>query len=422
MSQRIHRAFDAGLCMKPQGWLPSRKPRCHEDCARILFYYGSRPFKCEFSQCERWRHGFVNRGLRDKHRVSHDLPWHCLVPGCKFAQIGFISRAMREKHLTECRQNNRLQSMFDFRDLNNDSVEPLLSDLILENRVEAVRDFIGNPNLSSETLERLFYRLRLLAAYAASGDMLDLLDHAAVKTSSTLSERPIPHDYFLEAMKGRNRSTMEYLSTWSTPLDDCPIFVDPHGMCMCQLMSMDWIEGTEIWCRWYRKRPDMDDRTTFKLAEAASEQVAKVGPLKEAAKNRGGEQQLLYIWKHPAFVHSFNDGGALATRMLRHVAEFSCSTTLAEYLLEKGAQISGRKRKSAKTALYCAAERDSFEGASMMRILLQHGADPEAEISRRGGGHQRRIRDQVGPRNARKWLGKDWDELVQETKVFRDNN
>lgn len=430
MSQRIHRALDARLCEGPQGWLPPRQRECHEDCARIIFHFGSRPYKCQFSQCERWRRGFVNRSLRDKHRRSHDLPWKCLVHGCEFAKIGFLSRAMRENHLKEHHRDGQLQSMFDSRIINKDSVEPLLSDLIRGNRVEVVRKFLDNFDLSNDNLGEGFHRLRLLAAYAASGDILHLLDQAADKANVTLSQQPSKHDYVFEAIRGRNLSTLKYLTTCSAPSDDSWKWSDTwlnrseKSKDMCQLMSMDWTEGTELWCKWHRKRPDSDQETASKLAEIVSYHLASDGPLKVAAKHRGGEQQLFYIWKHPEFIRSFNDGGALATRMMKHVAGFSCSTALAEYLLEKGAQINGRRGTTTKTALFCAAERDSFEGASMMRFLLEHGAEPEAEMdvsSRRNGRHKRHIRDQVGPKNIRKWLGKDWDELVQETKVFRDN-
>lgn len=423
MSQRIHRALDDRLCEEPRGRLPSWQTECHEDCAKILFHFGPRPYKCEFFQCERWRRGFVNRALRDKHRRSHDLPWKCFVHGCMFAKIGFLSRAMRENHLKERHQDGQLHSMFDSQNINKDSIEPFLSDSIRENQVEVVRAFLRDFNLLSETFGRLFYRLRLLAAYAASGDMLDLLDQAADKTSSTLSQPPTTYDYILEAIKGHNRSALEYLATWSTPTDDSGTR-RARSRSMCQLMSMDWTEGTELWCKWHEKRPNSDYKTTSKLAEIVKDHLANDGPFKVAAKHKGGEQQLVYIWNHPEFIRSFNDGGALATRMLKHVAGFSCSTALAEYLFEKGAQINSRRGITTRTALYCAAERDSFEGASMMRFLLQHGANPEVEmdaVTRRDGFHKRRLRDQVGPKNIRKWLEKDWDELVQEINLFRDN-
>lgn len=335
---------------------------------------------------------------------------------------------MRENHLEERHRDGQLQSMFDSRIINKDSVEPLLSDLIRGNRVEVVRKFLDNFDLSNYYLREGFHRLRLLAAYAASGDILHLLDQAADKTNVTLSQWPTNRDYVFEAIRGRNLSTLKYLTTCSTPSDDSfkgsDTWSTRSGLSkdMCQLMSMDWTEGTELWCRWHGKRPD--SKTTSKLDAIVSYYLASDGPFKVAAKHRGGEQQLFHIWKHPEFIRSFNDGGALATRMMKYVAGFSCSTALAEYLLEKGAKIDARRGTATKTALFCAAERDSFEGASMMRFLLQHGADPEAEMivmSQRNGRHKRRIRDQVGPKNIRKWLGKDWDELVQETKVFRDN-
>jgi ankyrin repeat protein len=110
---------------------------------------------------------------------------------------------------------------------------------------------------------------------------------------------------------------------------------------------------------------------------------------------------------------------------LRNVAEFSCSITLAAYLLEHGADINGRPSKTQKTALHRAAGNTSAEGAEMIRFLLLNGANPEVGQDTYEKPSSalvvKRVREEQGAKGIHRWLGKTWDELVEETNRIRND-
>lgn len=389
------------------------EPECHVDCGRILYYYGPRPFKCKFSLCGYWRHGFETRSLRDKHLLSHKIPLKCPVDDCEFGKVGFLSESMRRKHLQEGHRHDQRQPTLDFRSISKDDIEPLLLDLVRESRVEAVREILST--LEDPITSQLLYDLKMLAAYAASGAMLDLLDRTADDNSGDQHHTSKLHDYIEQSIQGRNISALEHLLTQNTPsgtIGDSQKEAD----ILSELVSVDWTEGTEMWCRWYGRHPEMyGPKSRYGLKDLFENGRC----IAAATKHLGGEQQLLYIWKR--FMPRSNSQ-SLHGSLLRMVAAHSSSTILAEYLLEKGDITNYRRSDVERTALHFAAERNSSEGAQMMRFLLFHGADPEAEVrSARGKSRIGKIRDLVGPRGIHAWLGKDWDEIVEEARIFRDS-
>ncbi|KAI8960332.1 hypothetical protein F5Y11DRAFT_367480 [Daldinia sp. FL1419] len=103
---------------------------------------------------------------------------------------------------------------------------------------------------------------------------------------------------------------------------------------------------------------------------------------------------------------------------------FGSSIVPAAYLLEQGADINARAGTKAKSALQRAALRKSAKGAEMVRFLLLNGADPEVIRMLMSSGYpagriSKNIREEAGVKNIHRWLGKTWDELVEETKSAR---
>ncbi|KAJ0108128.1 uncharacterized protein J7T55_007247 [Diaporthe amygdali] len=245
---------------------------------------------------------------------------------------GFVSETMRQKHLQEGHRTDPQSLVFDARDIPMDVLEPCLSYLIREDRVNDVRMVLSTSSSPLESGVR--NGLRRLAASAASPDNAELI---------------------IESIKGQNLRTLEYLLSATSPLDD-QLYSNAR-----EYSSM----ALKIMCQ-----PDV-----------------------------------------------------IAARMLRMVARTTCSVTLARYLLEQGADINFRRRPSEETALQIAARHDTAEGAEMMRLLLLSGADPEAdtEDNEQEGSKGRKIRDEVGPLRIKRWLGKSWDALVEETKQIRRN-
>ena len=62
----------------------------------------------------------------------------------------------------------------------------------------------------------------------------------------------------------------------------------------------------------------------------------------------------------------------------------------------------------------------------MMRFLLLNGADPEADQEKTEGSKRtprpaKRVREEQGAKGIHRWLGKTWDELVEETNRIRND-
>ena len=437
-SQRIRQALDDALCNSPTGWLSSGEPGCHENCAHILQYYGPRPFKCRFPRCEFWQHGFQKRVSRDKHEHSHDNPLTCPVPGCEFGLIGFLSERMRQSHFKEAHKSGPPQVSFDVQDLAQDGVEALLSDLVQEDHVAAVQEVLRTFPVALQAND-CRHKLRILAAFAASGAMLELLEEPADSRKVKLVSDAWA-DYIAESIKGRNGSTLRYLlSRVKAFLDDkltvsvdAPSFLagqegKDHShrvQLISQLVSNDWLEGAEIWAKWLQSGLNIFPRPGLNLT-LVKRLFGGNKIIQAAASHSAGDQQLLCLWRDSGVVSLLDT--MWASQALRNVAEFSCSITLAAYLLGHGAVVNGRLSSTQKTALHRAAGNTSAEGAEMIRFLLLNGADPEADqmetrgfrgIAKRPG---KKIREEEGAKGIHRWLGKTWDELINESKRIRDD-
>ncbi|KAH9217331.1 hypothetical protein DL95DRAFT_494393 [Leptodontidium sp. 2 PMI_412] len=415
VSQRIHQALDNALCNSPKGWLDSAEPECHENCALILQYYGPRPFKCRFPQCDFWRHGFQKRGSRDRHERSHDNPLTCPVPSCEYGLIGFLSERMRQSHVKQAHQNDPPQVSDDVQDLTQDGVEALLSYLVQKNQVEDVQKVLSNfPNALLANESR--HKLQLLAAFAASGDMLKLLEKPVENNRVKLLSEALV-DCIAESIKGHNGSTLRYFLSQVRPLfkDYYSTMNYPHQLrLMHPLVSNDWLEGMKIWAKWLRSGLNIapTQGSLFKLASLLGGKQT----MQAVGSHSAGEQQLLCLWRDSRLTSVLNK--TLLSEFLRSVAEFNCSITLAAYLLEHGADINGRKSTKQKTALHWAAGNTSAEGAELIRFLLLEGADPEiSQVCQYR--HLKRVRDEQGARGIHQWLGKTWDELIEETNRIR---
>lgn len=425
-SKRVRQILDQKLCNEPNANCESDDPAFHENCADILHYYGKRPFKCKFPRCEFWRQGFEKRNIRIQHERSHENPLKCHVPGCKYGKIGFLSEKVRKKHIQEGHSNDLPQPIFDALDLEDDSVEPLLHYLVAENRVEEVRSILST--LPGWVVYRTEY-LRMLASSTASPAMLQLLG----EHGSPLD----PTQCVVESIKGRNEMTMAYnLNQLQEPIEDRWRGLKNNPL--CQLMSNGWLAGLKLWCKASRQQLEAGQSHFGKFPRSTVVKWRLSDPriLEEAAKHPDGEGAVLFLWKESGLLSYISDIPDWASRLLRHVARLGLSVTLATELLNRGASVNFQPQCNERTALHCAARNNSAEGAEMMRFLLLKGADPEAILkvfgerkwikTESGEDEERstvkaikRIRDEKGAQNIHEWLGKSWDELVEETKHIR---
>lgn len=431
-SKRIRQILDQELCNEPNVECESDHRRFHENRTVILHYYGKRPFKCKFPRCEFWRQGFEERTRRRQHERTHEKPLKCFVPGCKFERVGFLSEKMRQKHIQDGHSSDHPQPKFDSLDLKDDSIEPLLHYLVTENRVEEVRSVLSTlPNPETYKTEKL----RMLASFSASPSMLQLLgEHGYESRPIELLER-IRYDQKVvqcinQSIQGRNEMTMAYnLTVMPYPLHSGwrhetynPFY---------QFISNGWLEGLKLWCKASIQQLETGKSRSGKEKRSMviKRHLSYSGILDAAAKYDAGEEAVLFLWKESGLLSYISDISDWASRTLRHVARLGFSVTLATELLSKGANVNFQPRKDEKTALHCAARNDSVEGAEIIQFLLLKGADPEATVklnldngfyfNMTLSSNIKRIGDEKGAQNIHKWLGKSWDELVEETKRIR---
>lgn len=320
---------------------------------------------------------------------------------------------MRQKHMREAHPSHQPQPESDFSGL-DDSIEPLLHHLVAENRVEdakSVLSALANPDAYK------IGELRMLASFAASPAMLHLLgEHYSQDDLSQC---------IIQSIKGRNETTMEYnLAKFQIP------FRHGHGKAddipLCQLLSTGWLEGLNMWCKASRRQvQDREFGKGFKnsRSEVLKRYLSDPRLLVGAAKHPAADEAVLFLWKESGLLAYISDIPDWAARNLRHVARLGLSVTLATELLERGASVNFQPGKHQRSPLHCAARNDSVAGAEMIRFLLLKGADPEAIVEVTVASEQREIksiRDEKGARNIHEWLGKSWDELVEETKHIRN--
>ncbi|KAI0115612.1 hypothetical protein GGR51DRAFT_503565 [Nemania sp. FL0031] len=443
-SQRIRRAFNDALCksVTPQvGFTPP----CHQNCADILQYYGLRPFKCRFLLCRFWQHGFEQCSIRDRHERSHDIPLKCHVSGCEFEAIGFLTEKMRKDHMNEAHQHNSSDQHRGGQNLPKNGIETILVDLVKGDEIDASQKALSAFPTLFDSNKTLRPRLIKIAAFQASSSMLVLLqgDEYRYDQNDRWTE------YVTESIKGRNTSTLSHFlatcSRFQKYLNGPPCGMDdfPYE----SLVSADWYDGTKVCSKWlrnelHRKLRGPNDQVIDKSIFGGKRTIQKAG------KCYNGNRQLLCIWEESG-IASFSKE-IWASRTLKYVAEVNCSLELVEYLLNKGASVDWRTSPTYRTPLHCAAQQTSHEAALLMEFLLLHGADPEADqqpayysnditrlrrretdivqevdqetsksgkVARPGA----RICEGEGAKNIHKWLGKTWEELLEQTKQHRKN-
>lgn len=331
---------------------------------------------------------------------------------------------MRKKHIQEGHSSDPPQPKFDALDLEDDSVEPLLQYLVTENRVEDVRNVLSTlPDSDVYRTEKL----RLLASFAASPAMLQLLGENTLLVGLIRC--------VVQSIKGRNEMTMAYnMNLLQEPIEDFSRVLEDSPL--HQLMSNGWLAGLKLWCKAARQQLEAVRSHSGQAtpSKAVKRRLSDPRILEQAAKHPAGEEAVLFLWKKSGLLSYISDVPDWASRSLRHVARLSPSVTLAAELLSRGASVNFQPQDKERTALHCAATNNSAKGAEMMRFLLLEGADPDAILkvprsfdllgleSGRVIGYMKKlktIRDEKGAQNIHEWLGKSWDELVEETKQIR---
>ena len=417
----MNRALDEKAC--PAG-LHKQHTIGSELCFRDVIYlnYGPQPFKCVFVGCKFHRIGFEDNGLRQAHFNDHDRPWKCDVPSCEYSEIGFISRPMREEHLDKFHQRDQPdQTILTSNELSHDQTMSLIIALIRADKVQAVQLLI--PKLSLNVRHSDFNSFLTEIASSGSPQMVRVaLDTLAVECDGFRGSGIYKY-LLLPAVRTGNYAAMEWV------VSDTSDWKSHYSMHMVDVLAEALHSG------WFRRILDTLEPvnivyfTDWWYSRSACFQPKVIAATRNCSER---EDKLISMWNK---LEKMDKAKGVLSTGLSSVAKTTCSLKLASALIELGANVNvGEFKKNCPTPLHRAAMQDTMENARFMQFLLLHGANPDVDYRKADGyemqtvnGSNRRVfrfkvvqvSEEEGPKGLSKWLGRSWEELVEETREAR---
>ncbi|KAF7553701.1 hypothetical protein G7Z17_g3447 [Cylindrodendrum hubeiense] len=134
-------------------------------------------------------------------------------------------------------------------------------------------------------------------------------------------------------------------------------------------------------------------------------------------------EELPEDWGHSIFAGrvlvAAKNHPAMEKRLMKSVARSSLSIPQAKVLLELGANINHPRkpwRRHGLTPLHQALKKSTKEGAEFVEFLMMNGANPKY------GYGPREVSWEIGSVTISKWLGVSWEDLVESTQEFREED
>ncbi|KAI8630272.1 NACHT domain protein [Xylariaceae sp. FL1651] len=397
ISARIYHAIEQLHCQKWEDGQPGEQ--------MLQRWYGQRLYKCEYLHCQFNRIGFETSSKRHTHEKNHDLPWKCGIAACEYANGGFLSRKMRDDHFNQAHSNKDKKAVGLSQEEDDEENKLLLIDLVRAGLVDNVDDLLSSTalkTLDSVTKEKVF------CAAVLSGS-LPMVELCMSKLCNQNVYTPGTPTIIVLAIQLRSVEILRCLLCYIDGGDASPPI-------LAEVVSKNDYEISDMIIKWIK---DAKARKGYTVSSLLASQET----IRASAKDRSKEEFLIKLW---GTLWSESDDLKFDKRFLGDalvaVAATTCSVDLVEYLLASGAEVDYRRSAKYYTPLCHAARQDTAEAAELMRFLLHHGADPDAEHVDRRRIYKNlttKIRDQKGPKGISKWLGITWDELVAETQGIK---
>ncbi|KAK8102138.1 hypothetical protein PG984_015284 [Apiospora sp. TS-2023a] len=378
------------------------------DTMRIRRWYGTRPYKCGFLHCVFYRTGFESVQQRRSHEKHHEKPWKCSIPGCEFEDGGFLSAKMRDGHLERAHRTTTLTHLSI--PTNIEDTKLILLDLAKDGLIDSIRDnFPADIDITRHPNDLWFNKFCNAAALSGSAP---LLKFCLSKIGLSSRDRYFGLEEFVKGLI--SSGTLELFNE----------FIDLSGLSETEFMAISykylglfkfllipdagmqfelWLDG------WVKIRNDggrLHPPWLRDLVEATNNDPFK-------------EERLIQVLIRTEFS---NDG---KNKALLIIARTTRSCRIAEYLLDRGAEVDYRPGTNGVSALFAGTSEDSARAAALAKLLLLHGADPESTRVVKTGKTGNwitttaKVRDQKGAKNIKKWLGVTWDELVADVQRER---
>ena len=303
---------------------------------------------------------------------------------------------MRDEHLDHFHQEKSTADISAMEKPEVDEIQPLLFDLVKADNVNGVKSLLEEFENLKQTYKE---ELRVYAARFGSASMIDLI--------APFSTHFLENDLLKEASGQMNLETFRHLLSRkkiSTKEDYRSFAITGQTFSVFDRKEIfdEWEACVEFEFEVWKPEPTNAVRYVApKIINATAGQVDK-------------EQLLVMIWEK----HVWKSLSRLGKRVaLVNVAKTTCSVHLAKWLIDRGADIDYRMSPQGPTPLHYAARKTTAAAAEFMKLLLFHGADPEANAPRA----RLPIRQEKGALGISKWLGMSWDELVTQSKERLEN-
>ncbi|KAI5867325.1 NACHT domain protein [Durotheca rogersii] len=396
LSVRIHEAIEC----------PPHQIRDNEGVhwATMQRWYGNRPHKCKYLYCQFNRVGFQHASEGKSHEKFHDRPWKCSIPGCEYAEGGFLSRKMRDDHLDRAHSNQN-ERTFDLGSTGDENETKLmLLDLIKAGLVDAVENMLSShAEFTVKHADDMFRAAIESGSLSMVEFLAPKLGDSTLQTEATqLATRLNQAEIFQFLVCQYPHCRYLYPASWKNII----------SLGSCQ-MADSWIQAVAPMAY------DEETRTRLHYYATASGRSVLI---RTAANDRAKEKPLIQLWefgKSLGAIKASDLGGFLID-----VAKTTCSTNLAQFLLDSGVDVDSRRSPKYFTALRYATKQDTAEASALIKFLLLAGADPDIEqefiaSTTRRADFVTKMEDEKGARGISKWLGITWNELLKETEECR---
>ncbi|KAF4335307.1 Nacht domain protein [Fusarium beomiforme] len=385
----------------------------------LLDHYGPNSFACGFLGCQYQRYGFETKASRQAHERYHQKPWNCNHAGCQYVAKGFISRKMRDNHLKRAHPRvpgTDSSSLVTPEKFEDEEILPLIFDLVESNQVEIIKSLA--PRLDNLPCS-VQIELAICAATEGSSAILQLFHDCGLLTRAFVEDGDIKWSKLGEigeyAVRSGSVSLSKILLDWISTLN---LQMPTKRKSEFQFAVKD-IATTII----AYKSQDLFDLWKSSLCSGfgiphANVYVAKAfvyeGTIATTHNIPNCERLLLSFWEEYKILDLLRPNGL--NSVLPNIARSSCSINLARYVLDHGSPVDAKAGPTSFTDLHVAARKNTEEAAKFMEFLLLQGADPEK------GTLLKRIRDEKGAREISRWLGVNWDELIERSARSRWRN
>ncbi|OTB06435.1 hypothetical protein M426DRAFT_9573 [Hypoxylon sp. CI-4A] len=398
----IRRNLEDMLCQRSD-----HTPNC--DCEHLKRLYGMGLYYCEQPFCHAYRNGFKSGPKRDEHLKIHKRAYKCSVANCLFSDIGFRDETELQRHVQGAHPSQTMGENdpgFEGSSIKPNDVCRILEHAVLLDQPEVIREIL-DQDIDLDMFARR--DIAKLASWKASPTVLSCLLNA--KHGYKVDLRLILAD----ALEAENLPNIKLLLSLGANIHTSGYSLAdiPHEILRKNKKTMHETPGyIRALSRW---SPDLMDYLVNECHVEMPAICKNAGdvffyPAINKATDDEARQRFNGIKKYIIWPEAYIEGIARATVS-------GCAIGVA-ICLENGGNPNAAPQSGTTfnpSVLYWAVQLANFDGARIVKSLLQYGADPENTLSSR-----KNVKDLAGMRKIEKCFGLEWKEIVSRIQAGED--